>query len=178
MTERNAVRLPKTNIEVLTELMQFSRYGALAQAFILEAIRKQARRTAAADPAVHDSPLLSGKAWVGVASEIRDRLEAHYGAVPPAQPPSRWVMLFAALLAADEITVDDYEADKVRLASSGPDWQPFITTFANQVILLNDQEIELVDEDCGSRSSFVDVEGVSHQLLLQQVVRLPLPPNC
>ena len=166
-----------SNIEVVTELMQFSRHGALAQVFILEAIRKQARRTAARDPALLDSPMLSGKAWVGVAAEIRDRLERHYGCAEPASLAPRKLMLFAALLAADEITVDDHEADKVRLAPSGQDPQPYLSTCAGDVILMDDQPIELVDDDCGSRSTFVDVQGVTHRLLLQHVVRYPLPPS-
>lgn len=108
----------KTNVQVLTDLMQFSRHGALAQVFIIDAIQKHANRVAVADPAQVDSPMISGEAWVGVANEIQGTLEAHYGTGAPAAKPPRSVMLFAALLAADEVVVNDCEADRIRLTPS------------------------------------------------------------
>lgn len=161
----------KTNVQVLTDLMQFSRYGALAQVFIIDAIQKQARLAAATDPEKIDSALVSGQAWVGVAAEIRDALDKHYGEAVPVPAPSHKVMLFAALLAADEIVVNDHEADEVRLSPSSPDSQPYLTTANGDIILINDQQIDLVDESSGSRSRFVDVRGIFHELLLQTVVR-------
>ncbi len=35
-----------TNLECLTEIMTFSRYGALAQAFVMDALSKHAERVA------------------------------------------------------------------------------------------------------------------------------------
>jgi hypothetical protein len=69
---------PDTNVEFVTRMMEFSNYGALAQLFILESIRNWADLVAKADPVKVDSPMISGQAWVGVASEIKAKLEARY----------------------------------------------------------------------------------------------------
>lgn len=164
----------KTNVAVLTDLMQFSRYGGLAQVFIINAIQKQARLTAAADPQKVDSPLIAGQAWVGVAAEIRDALDQHYGSVAPEPVSPRKAMLYAALLAASDVFVNECEVDKIRMAPPGSSDLSYVTTFAGDFISMNDQQIELVDEETGSRSSFLDVEGARNELLLQQVLRLPV----
>lgn len=65
-----------TNVEFITFMMEFSKHGALMQAFILEGARKYAEACAKADPAVFESALLSGKAWVSCAAELRDAFEA------------------------------------------------------------------------------------------------------
>ncbi|MEN7527877.1 hypothetical protein [Cupriavidus sp. DL-D2] len=67
----------KTNIEAVVDLMSFSQYGVLAQLFVIDALVKVADRAAKADPATLDSPMLSGKAWVGVAKEIQFKLNQH-----------------------------------------------------------------------------------------------------
>lgn len=79
MTER------KTNTEFVNDLMEFSRFGALVQLFVIQAIDSFATRVAMADPAKVDSPLIAGQAWVGVAKEVKEKLEAHYGPVPSYQ---------------------------------------------------------------------------------------------
>lgn len=72
-----------TNVECLTEIMTFSRYGALAQAFVMDALSKHAERVATVPLetlqkqfGVH--PLISVEAWQGVAREIHTKLEAHF----------------------------------------------------------------------------------------------------
>ncbi|WP_322041460.1 hypothetical protein [Burkholderia diffusa] len=72
-----------TNLECLTEIMTFSRYGALAQAFVMDALSKHAERIATVHLdtlqkqfGVH--PLISVEAWQGVAREIHTKLEAHF----------------------------------------------------------------------------------------------------
>jgi hypothetical protein len=67
---------PETNVEFVTRIMEFSNYGALAQLFVLEAIRNWSDLVAKADPVNVDSPMISGQAWVGVAREIKQKLEA------------------------------------------------------------------------------------------------------
>lgn len=76
-----------TNVEFITDLMERSPYGALAQAFIVQAIDSYASRIAALS--VEDCRTMMGKhslvspdAWHGVAVDIRDRLAKQYG-VPP-----------------------------------------------------------------------------------------------
>lgn len=68
-----------TNVELVTEAMEFSRYGALAQAFVIEALRRYAAKVAVADPKDLDSPGLNGCAWVGTAQEINAKLAKQYG---------------------------------------------------------------------------------------------------
>ncbi|KVX99493.1 hypothetical protein WL10_28180 [Burkholderia ubonensis] len=72
-----------TNLECLTDIMTFSRYGALAQAFVMDALSQHAERVATAPLdtlqqqfGVH--ALISVEAWQGVAREIHTKLEAHF----------------------------------------------------------------------------------------------------
>lgn len=67
----------KTNTELITDLMDFAKSGPLMQAFILEAVSQYAKRCAAVDPAVFDSPILNGAAWHRCAVEAKAALEAH-----------------------------------------------------------------------------------------------------
>lgn len=75
--------LPMTNLECITDLMTFSHYGALAQAFVMDALSKHASRIAAMPleelaEKFGNQPAVSAKAWHGVANEIHDKLEAHF----------------------------------------------------------------------------------------------------
>ncbi|MGG2042849.1 hypothetical protein [Burkholderia gladioli] len=72
-----------TNLECITEIMAFSKYGALAQAFVLDALSKHAERVAtlpldALQKQLGDHPLVSARAWHGVAQEIHTKLESHF----------------------------------------------------------------------------------------------------
>jgi len=63
-----------TNQELLSQLMNYSRYGALAEMFIIDAVIKQADEIAAmpaeqVEAAMGDN-IINGKAWHGVAVEI------------------------------------------------------------------------------------------------------------
>lgn len=60
---------PKTNIELVTDLMDFSKQGALMQAFIIEAISKYRELTLAAGPWEENS-FLSQDAWKACATEV------------------------------------------------------------------------------------------------------------
>ncbi len=70
----------KTNEQIVRHMMTFSRYGALSEMFIMEAITKYAEAVSKADPAQFESMLLSGEAWVGVAKEIHATLADHWKA--------------------------------------------------------------------------------------------------
>lgn len=72
-----------TNLECVTKIMTFSRYGALAQAFVMDALSKHAEHVARLPlDELHkqfgDQPLVSARAWHGVAQEIHTKLEAHF----------------------------------------------------------------------------------------------------
>ncbi|ARQ95419.1 hypothetical protein [Bradyrhizobium phage BDU-MI-1] len=67
---------PKTNVQFIRDLMEHSQYGALAQLFVLDALDKWSQQVAAASPADLDTPLVNGHAWVGVAKEIQEKINA------------------------------------------------------------------------------------------------------
>ena len=66
------------NVEFVTHMMNYSRHGALAQIFILDALEKWSAIIAKADPAELDTPMLNGAAWVSVAKEIQDKLAKRF----------------------------------------------------------------------------------------------------
>ncbi len=68
----------KTNTQFVTELMEFSKTGALMQAFVITAIEKYAEQCIKAGPATFDSPLMSGEAWHATAKEAQERLQENY----------------------------------------------------------------------------------------------------
>lgn len=80
MNEADELDAPhrKSNEEFVSDLMNYSRYGGLVQVFVIEAIRHYAETMAAADPAKFDSDFLNGKAWIGVAQEVKAKLDAQY----------------------------------------------------------------------------------------------------
>lgn len=73
----------KTNVELVKHMMTFSRYGALSQIFIMDAIGKAARNVANAPieevrAAFEKSgavAMFNPDAWHGVAKEIAERLD-------------------------------------------------------------------------------------------------------
>ncbi|AGK48308.1 hypothetical protein BTI_471 [Burkholderia thailandensis MSMB121] len=72
-----------TNLECLTDIMTYSRFGALAQAFVMDALSKHAERIATVpldklQEQFGAHSLISVEAWQGVAREIHDKLEAHF----------------------------------------------------------------------------------------------------
>lgn len=74
----------KTNVGVVVDLMEFSKYGALAQMFVMDALSKHARQVADAPPEAFESMkggFFNPVAWQGVAREIAEKLESHIGAV-------------------------------------------------------------------------------------------------
>jgi len=75
----------KTNIEFITDLMDFSNFGPLAQMFVIQALTVYSAKVAQADPDKMDNALVSGAAWVGVAKEIKAKLDSHYGLVPSSE---------------------------------------------------------------------------------------------
>jgi len=68
---------PRTNVEFVVDLMEFSAYGALVQAFVLQALTQYAQRVAASDPDALETSLVSGHAWHGCAGEVQRKLRQH-----------------------------------------------------------------------------------------------------
>lgn len=74
---------PKTNIEFVRELMDFSRFGPLAQMFVIDALSKWSDKIALTPieelrKAFESNPLIGAEAWQGVAREIKEKLDAHF----------------------------------------------------------------------------------------------------
>jgi hypothetical protein len=65
---------PMTNIEKVHHLMTHSRYGALAQLFVMDALHKWADIISKASPEQVGNGFVNGEAWIGVAREIRNAL--------------------------------------------------------------------------------------------------------
>lgn len=67
----------QTNVEFVTEIMEFSKYGALVQIFVLQAIEKFANEVANAPPEIFAKTdhFISTKAWQGVAREIVQKID-------------------------------------------------------------------------------------------------------
>lgn len=69
----------KTNVQIVTDLMEVSRYGALSQMFVIDALTKWSAKVAASKPSDYPADgLVDGRAWIGVAKEIQDRLNEAY----------------------------------------------------------------------------------------------------
>jgi hypothetical protein len=69
----------KDNISFVRDLMNHSKYGALAQLFVLDALDKWSEMVSKAEPASVDNAMINGHAWVGVAKEIKEKLNARMG---------------------------------------------------------------------------------------------------
>jgi hypothetical protein len=76
------IPIPMTNLECLTEIMTFSRYGARAS--VRDGCAQPARgaRCDNMPDQLQVNPMISARAWQGVAQEIRTKLEAHFSDSP------------------------------------------------------------------------------------------------
>ena len=73
------IKQRKTNVQLVTQMMNYSAYGALAQAFIINAISAAADVTAQTDPAGYPpNDMFSPEAWIGVAREIQASFKEHH----------------------------------------------------------------------------------------------------
>lgn len=70
-----------TNVEFVTELMEFSRYGAMAQLFVMEALRRYSNTIANASPEQFEqwNGLISAEAWQAIAEEIAQKIDQRNG---------------------------------------------------------------------------------------------------
>jgi hypothetical protein len=69
-------RKPETNTEFVTRVIDFSRNGALMNAFVIEGLRLYAEQCVKRGAAHFDSGLINGAAWVACAEEYIRELEA------------------------------------------------------------------------------------------------------
>lgn len=73
---------PTTNAELFEQMLTYSRYGALAQAFVVDAVTKMAEQVAKlSDEEVaklDETSMVHMRAWRGVAREIKAKMDAFY----------------------------------------------------------------------------------------------------
>lgn len=65
---------PKTNIELVTDMMEFAPTGAMAQAFVIEAIRRYAEQCVAAPPGHFESQFMTDAIWRSSAQHCLDKI--------------------------------------------------------------------------------------------------------
>ncbi len=69
--------LPKTNIQIVTDIMNNSKYGVLAQVFVIDALVKFSKLVIDASPEQiksFENSIVNAEAWQGVAKEIDGKL--------------------------------------------------------------------------------------------------------
>jgi hypothetical protein len=68
----------KTNVQIVKGIMEFSKHGVIAQAFVMEAIGRYAEEVAKATPeqlAPMDSGMIHSSVWQETAKEILHKLQ-------------------------------------------------------------------------------------------------------
>lgn len=69
-----------TNVEWIKGIMEFSHSGALAQAFVVEAVARYAKQVMLSKPEEFgNASIVSPEAWIEVGREINQKMEAKYG---------------------------------------------------------------------------------------------------
>lgn len=68
----------KSNEMMVRDLMEVSPYGALAQVFIIEAIRYYSERVAAQSAVSDPSAIIDPAVWHAIAKDVLRRLEHNY----------------------------------------------------------------------------------------------------
>lgn len=70
----------QTNVEFITELMEFSRFGAMVQPFVIEALRHRVEEIANYPHPEHFSnELFDGAYWQAIAKDVSRQLSEKYG---------------------------------------------------------------------------------------------------
>ena len=69
---------PMDNVEFVTWLMNYSSYGALVQAFIIESIFRYANEVAENEKELRESMknhIINPEAWIGIAQELQKKIK-------------------------------------------------------------------------------------------------------
>ncbi len=67
---------PPNNVQLVREIMNFSEYGGLIQAFVIEALYAYSQHALTVD--MPDNGVISPEAWKGCAQEVIDKLSKRY----------------------------------------------------------------------------------------------------
>jgi hypothetical protein len=65
-----------TNIEKVAHVMTYSKYGALSQMFVMDALHQWSRIISNAPPERLDNGFVHAEAWIAVATEIQEALRS------------------------------------------------------------------------------------------------------
>ena len=74
----------ESNVEALSRIMEYSRQGALMQAFVIDALEKRSEFILANEADVRsamDGSIISPEAWINCAKELKRELTLHLGGV-------------------------------------------------------------------------------------------------
>jgi len=78
-----SIQKPNTNEELVRKMMNYSNYGALAQAFIMEAIARYADECAAMTDEqcafANSNSGVNMETWRAVGREVKAQMDAFYG---------------------------------------------------------------------------------------------------
>jgi hypothetical protein len=64
----------KTNVQLVKEIMENSKYGALAQMFVMDALLKWSDIVSKSKPDDYKDSFVHGESWIAVAKEIKAKL--------------------------------------------------------------------------------------------------------
>ncbi|MCO5337037.1 hypothetical protein NHB13_10545 [Delftia tsuruhatensis] len=80
-------RQQQTNVEFLTELMEFSKFGPMVQGFVIQALHEKADEIANdPHPERYDCGLFDGTYWQEIARDVARQMAEKYGDYNRNQP--------------------------------------------------------------------------------------------
>lgn len=77
--KEDEVKLPETNVEFVTRLMEYSENGAMAQLVVIQALDYYTKKVIEQEAEVLESmkdSMIDGPAWVRTCKEIQRKLDA------------------------------------------------------------------------------------------------------
>lgn len=77
-----------TNVEFVTNLMTYSRHGALTQVFVLQAIEYYAKKVKLPDGRDYSNALINWDSWKAIADEILEKINEKYPTGDSVRPES------------------------------------------------------------------------------------------
>ena len=71
----HALRARKTNADVVEDIMEFSNFGALSQAFVMTALEEYSRAVKATPEENLETGFMPVGVWKGIAAEVLEKLK-------------------------------------------------------------------------------------------------------
>ena len=70
-----------TNVEFVRDLMEHSKYGALVQPFVIEALDQYSKTVVANQEQYPEDHFISKTAWIGIAKEVQQKVKDRYQSI-------------------------------------------------------------------------------------------------